>query len=57
MRNKFWPVSPRASIAQDPPVWTRVFFESESLSSSTGRIGHFDPKGSGSLPSSEAVHA
>ena len=56
MRNKFWPVSPRASIAQDPPVWTRVF-ESESLSSSTGRIGHFDPKGSGSLPSSEAVHA
>ena len=57
MRNKFWPVSPRASIAQDPPVWTRVFFESESLSSSTGRIGHVDPKGSGSLPSSEAVHA
>ena len=45
------------SMAQEPPVWTRVFLVSRSLISSMPRTTHLCPRGSGNLFSSEFAHS
>ena len=50
-------VSSSLSMAQEPPVWTRLFLDSKSLRSTMARLTHLCPRGAGNLFSSEFAHS